>query len=250
MKLIPLLAAVLGATFCVHAQGQVVLEKKAPPAASGHTVTGDGWRMIAGSASRDGVYALAWGLKPNSQAKIRVDENGDAAADEAEAADLVNYVVNLRTKDVLGAVIGKHFGDKPTYNHISNETAWSSDSQFVAQLNNFKWGTANAFVYQVVDDATLSKGTDLIKPVTATVFEHLRGGPRVKKFKKEDFAITLHEARIIQRGAATVLQVEVLGQIPKSGEDDSYFDATVTFDLKPAAKGGAPMLTWTGTEIH
>jgi hypothetical protein len=55
---------------------------------------------------------------------------------------------------------------------------------------------------------------------------------------------------IAQRGAATMVVVEVSGQIPKSEQDGAYFDLTVTFKILSDENGGTPKIQWSGTEQH
>lgn len=220
--------------------------------AAGPVLTGDGWRMIAGTNSRDGVYALAWGEKGQSSPQGDVDDEGFLMGNQ-ESEKLVNYVVNVRTKQIVGTLKGKHFGDKSTYNHDSIDTAWSNSGLFVAQLNSGKWATYDANVYEIQytnDGNALSKATDILEPAKKAVFEHLAGRPQLTKFTQDDFAITLHDPRIVYQGGNSVIQVGVIGQIPKSEEDDSSFEATVTFHLNSNENGGAPVLAWSSTEGH
>lgn len=224
-----------------------------PTAAStGPVLTGEGWRMIAGTNSRDGVYALAWGQKGQSSPQGDVDDEGFLMGDQ-EDENLINYVINVRTKQIIGTVVGKHFGDKSSYNHDKIETAWSSAGMFMAQLNSGKWATYDANVYEIQytnDGNALSKATDILEPAKKAVFEHLAGRPQLTKFTQDDFAITLHDPRIVYQGGNSVIQVGVIGQIPKSEEDDSSFEATITFHLNSNENGGAPVLAWSGTEGH
>ena len=220
--------------------------------AAGPVLTGDGWRMIAGTNSRDGVYALAWGQKGQSSPQGDVDDEGFLMGDQ-EDEKLVNYVVNVRTKQIVGTLKGKHFGDKSTYNHDSMDTAWSNSGLFVAQLNSGKWATYDANVYEIQytnDGNAVSKATELLEPTKKAVFESLAGSPQLTKFTQEDFAITLHDPRIVYQGGNSVIQLGVIGQIPKSEEDDSSFEATVTFHLTSNENGGAPVLAWSSTERH
>ncbi|MFZ4595194.1 MAG: hypothetical protein ACOYOF_13135 [Verrucomicrobiaceae bacterium] len=227
-------------------------DRGSPAAASSFTQTGDGWRVIAGSGSRDGTFALAWGLKGQSSPEGEADEDGGLSVDQ-ESENLVNYLVNVRTKQIVGTIKGKHFGDKSTYNHDTTETAWSASSLFVAQVNSGKWATYDAHVYALqytADGNAVSKGTDLLEPTKKAVFEHLQGSAQLKKFTRDDFTITLHDSRIVYQGGDCVVQVGVIGQIPKSEEDDSSFEATVTFKLTSDENGGAPTLAWSATEGH
>jgi len=231
----------------------LTLQDDAPPAPvggdTGFTLAGDGWRVIAGSGSRDGKYALAWGMKGQSAAQGEADEDGAlSVADDDE--NLVNYVVNVRTKQIVGTLVGKHFGDKSTYNHSVSETAWSGASTFVAQVNSGKWATYDAHVYEVkgFDEVSLSKGTDLLPPTKKAVIDHLQGSSKSKKFKPEDYALTLHDVRIVYNGPDCVVQYGVTGTIPKEDDEDANFEATLTLKLTSEENGGAPVVQWIGTE--
>jgi hypothetical protein len=227
-------------------------EGPTPGASAGPVLTGDGWRMIAGTNSRDGVYALAWGQEGQSSPQGDLDEDGFLMGNQ-EDEKLVNYVVNVRTRQIIGTLKGKHFGDKSSYNHDKIETAWSSAGMFMAQLNSGKWATYDAHVYEIQytnDGNAVSKATDILEPAKKAVFEHLAGRPQLTKFTKDGFAITLHDPRIVYQGGNSVIQVGVIGQIPKSEEDDSSFEATVTFNLNSDENGGAPVLAWSSTEGH
>jgi hypothetical protein len=120
----------------------------------------------------------------------------------------------------------------------------------VAQVNSGKWDTHEARVYALGDAGAVSKGADLLKAVNAVVFDALRGRPQLKKFAAKDFALTLQNVRIITRGGAPILQLEVLGQVPKNEDEAAVFDATVTFALQPGEAGAAPALKWTSTNLN
>ncbi len=217
----------------------------------GH-LAGDGWRAILGSGSRNGQFVLAWGQQGESAPKGDLDEEGFVMG-EQEAENLVNYVVNARTGQVIGVLAGKHFGDRSSYNHDRTETAWSAGELFFAQVNSGKWATYDATVYALSYDAngnSVSKGADLLESAKGAVFEQLKGGAEVKKFAPEDFSISLQDPRIVYQGGDCVIQAGVIGQIPKSEEEGSSFEATVTFRLTMDENGGAPVLAWSGTEMH
>lgn len=220
---------------------------EAPAASSAASMTGEGWRMIAGSVSRDGNYALAWGLKGKKEITGEAEEDGTLSVNPDDP-DLVNYVVDLHTKAIVGRLQGTHFGDRRYYNHMTNEAEWSNDSEFVVQICNAKWYSMSAFVYFLQEGDAVTPGTDLIAPATAAALKKLKGSPQLKKFKPDDFAITLSEVRITQRGTSKMLQVNVDGIVPKNGDDDAYFECTVSFSLVPG-DGGAPVLKWLSTEL-
>lgn len=222
-----------------------------PAAASGPATAGDGWRLIRGSQSRDGQMALAWGVKDKSAPDGEPAEDGTLSYDDPEDENLANYAVNLSTGAILGKLAGSHGSDKPNWGHYTNEVAWSAADTYFVQVCSGKWSTYNANLYQVgPDGSSISEAVDVLEPAKKAAFEHLANGDLFKKFEKDAFAITVHDVNIAQRGSSVVVVAEVSGQIPKSEEEGSYFDTTITFIVVPDENGGAPKLQWTSTEQH
>lgn len=218
---------------------------------TGTPTQGDGWRLIRGSQSRNGQYALAWGIQGQSSPEGDTDDEGTVSASDPEAEGLTNYVVNLSTGAILGKTIGQYASDRPDRGHDTHEVAWSSASNSLVQICSGKWATFTAGLYQITPDGTgLSEPTDLLKLAQEAAFSSLESSDLLKKFEKDAFALTLHDVSIAQRGAKAVVVVEVSGQIPKSEDEDAYFNLTLTFDLLPDDNGGEPTLKWSGTETH
>ena len=220
----------------------------APMATNGNS--GDGWRLIAGSQSREGRYALGWGQKGKSAPEGDADEDGAHSVSEDDES-LVNYVIDLKTGQILGSIKGRHFGDKSTYNHATTETSWSPGSNFVAQVNSGMWASWDASIYEVIpsEPATTSAGADLLEAAKKAAAEHMADSDLFKKLGSDDFTYTVHDVALVYRAGQLVASVEIDGQIPKS-EEDSYFACTVTFKVLSDENGGAPKLTWIGTERH
>jgi hypothetical protein len=212
--------------------------------------SGDGWRLIEGTRSRDGQFALAWGIRGQSAPQAETLEDGTMAA-EPEAEGLTNYIVNLKDGVILGKTAGAHHADKGYFGHSTNEVAWSSANSYVAQVCSGKWATFDANVYAMNPDGSgFSPAADLLAAAKKVAREHLAGSEAHKKFDEDAFAITLHDVSSAQRGSKTAVVVEVGGQIPKSEEEGAYFDLTVVFTLVADENGGAPTLQWSGTEAH
>jgi len=222
-----------------------------PAAASGPATAGDGWRLIRGSQSRDGQMAIAWGVKDKSAPRGEPAEDGTLSYDDTEDENLANYAVNLSTGAILGKLAGSHGSDKPNWGHYTHEVAWSAADTYFVQVCSGKWSTFNANLYQMgPDGSSISEAVDLLEPAKTAAFKHLANGDLFKKFQKDAFTITVHDVNIAQRGSSVVVVAEVSGQIPKSEEEGSYFDTTITFIVVPDKNGGAPKLQWTSTEQH
>jgi hypothetical protein len=209
-----------------------------------HTQTGDGWRMIQESVSPDGRFAIAWGEKGKSKPQMQFE----TYAAVSPHLDIVNYLVDLKYKRILGQTKAKHFGDWSQYNHDSCKTAWSSNSKLVVQTISWKWLSANSDLYQIVDDKKLSSGTDLIEPSSEAAFRKLAGLPQLKKFKQENFSITIEKVSFLAQSHGDSVLVELHGQIPKNDDEDAYFEALVTFALV-SGKADEPELKWLDTKL-
>ncbi len=226
-------------------------DEDVPPAPGAEVPAKTPWRVIAGSTSRDGTQALAWGLKGRLVPEGEAGEDGTYQAEEDDK-DLVNYIVNLTDKTVIGAIEGRHFGDKATYNHSTTQTTWSLVGDFVAQVNSGKWATYDAFVYPTQsgnDGNAPIKGADLLATVKKAAQKKLKGEKSLKGHDVADFSITLNEVAITGAGDSTRLWVDVTGQIPKD-EEGGGFDCSVTFKLAANENGGPPKLTLLSLESH
>lgn len=199
---------------------------------------GNGWRMIQESASPDGSYALAWGQKGKSQPKI----NTETHTADFDEADVVNYVVDLKSGTILGRTKAQHFGDRQFYNHESCHASWSHQNRFVVQTMSWKWHTAVCDLHQIMDGKTLSPAVDIIEPAKKAAFKTLQDRAQLKKFKEDDFAITIEEAIFVQVGGETHVTAKLNGQIPKRDDVDAYFEAKVFFIVLPASKDTGPNL--------
>jgi len=218
---------------------------------SGPATSGDGWRLIRGSQSRRGQFAIAWGVQGKSTPDGETEDDGALSANDPEAEGITNYVINPNTGAILGKTTGMHASDKANSGHYTHEVAWDAVDSCFVQVCSGKWATFTAAVYQLTLDGTgLSEAVDLLEPAKKAAEEHLGNGDFFKKFEKDAFTYTLHDVNIAQRGASTVVVAEVSGQIPKSDEEGAYFDITITFKLIPDENGGAPKLQWSGTEQH
>lgn len=222
-----------------------------PASGAGSATVGEGWRLIRGSQSRSGHFAIAWGIQGQSTPVGELDENGALSAADPEAEGVTNYAIDLRTGAILGKTSGQHASDRSDFGHFTHETAWGPADSFVVQVCSGKWATFTAALYQILPDGSgLSEGVDLLAPAKQAAFEHLANGDFFKKYEKDAFTITLHDVNIAQSGSSTVVVVEASGQIPKSDQDGAYFDTTITFKLVPDENNGAPKLQWSGTEQH
>jgi hypothetical protein len=99
------------------------------------------FRLIHGSASPDGRYAIAIGFDESVDWSKYADESPDEqevyTAENAE--ELRNYVVELATKKILGTTGGLYFGTRQRYNLRESLVVWSDDSSTFVQKYQSKW---------------------------------------------------------------------------------------------------------------
>ncbi len=198
------------------------------------------WRIIVESASHDGAYALAWGQKGQAVPKGQLDEEGLMSVSYDDPS-LVNLVVNVSTGKVLGTTRAKHFGDKARYNHTECVAAWSGDDRFVAQVSQAKWGTTDAYVYEV-KGTSLTAGADLKLAAIGAVHAQLKGRRHIDELAWQRLVFGLGNVEFIPTWGAWRLKMEVSGEVPKTA-DAPGVTATVIFKLAPGKEGGAPVLS-------
>jgi hypothetical protein len=180
------------------------------------------FRLIEGSASPDGHLALAWapGKSPRIDWPKFAQGDGTYLADDEDA--LVNYLVETPGGRIVSTLAGKHFGDKASYNHFDASVLWSPNSKWVLQLLNRKWATQSAHLYCLLPKDKVAGPLNLAATASGLAYAHLRKANHaaVARFGTE-FAITLYDAEWKDDG---FLSLRVLGQIPKSEEEDSVFE--------------------------
>jgi hypothetical protein len=113
------------------------------------------FRLIQGTASPDGRYAVALGFtKENIDWKQLedLDHPGTYSADDYDCEEIDkseppnpdygkirNYVVDLTTRRILGETGCCYFGTKRNYNYRACGVSWSPDSKNFVQLTSAKW---------------------------------------------------------------------------------------------------------------
>jgi hypothetical protein len=133
------------------------LQKAGPPEhdpAAGIVGDLERYRLIAGTASPDGRYAIAlsfsgkiqdWAEQWKSYA-----EGNDPETYFVESAimgdgedDVINVLVDLQTRRIMGQTGCFYMGTRGRYNHRACEVTWSPDSKTFLQLFDNKWNYEN-----------------------------------------------------------------------------------------------------------
>jgi hypothetical protein len=141
---------------------------------------GEKFRVIHGSVSPDGRYAIALGF---ARKEINWDdfiekEREDVAGKSTYFADMEedvrNYVIDLATQRILGETGCNYFGTRSRYNHRECALAWSSDSTNFVQLWSDKWADTACVAGQIVAGPKLGGVTDLLKVLDAKTYAFLK----------------------------------------------------------------------------
>jgi hypothetical protein len=158
-------------------------------------VTGDSakYRVIHNTASPDGRYAVALGFTKDVDWEGFKDPdfpgtysaNGWQPDDQAPDPDygrIVNYIVDLTTRRILGTTNGDYFGTRQRYNHDQCDVTWSPDSKTFVEVTSWKWG------YNRCTAAKISSAGKLLDPIdlgkyaekTAKAYLAMHKGPKYK----------------------------------------------------------------------
>lgn len=126
----------------------------------------DKYRVIHGSVSPDGRFAIAMGL-PLGQS------NWDALYEDesyfyengARDYDVPNYVIDLTQRKILGETGCHFFGTKRRYNHQQCILRWSPDSLKFVQLWDDKWSSTECVAGKISPEPKLAGAVDLDKAI-------------------------------------------------------------------------------------
>lgn len=148
------------------------LQKAGPPDVDPFAnVKGDSekFRVIQGTASPDGRYAIALGL---ARAEINWDDFVEKEADTERPTyyteneeDSRNYVVDLVNQRILGETHCDYFGTRRRYNHRECSVSWSPDSATFVQLWSDKWSYTACRAGHIAPGPKLSAVVDLGKEI-------------------------------------------------------------------------------------
>jgi hypothetical protein len=227
------------------------------PDGSGMTsehLSGEGWRLIKGSRSRDEALGYAWGIAEGKQAEPEIDGEGYQSV-PPDADGLANYIVDLYSGQILGKTAGQHSSDlaRNSSIEINLETAWSGDYEhlFTAQTSSGRDETFSAHLYQLADDrSSISKPANFLEAVKKAAFAKIKTLPGYQKAQEKNFAITLSDLSLPMRGGFPCLVVSVMGNVDPNGEVDGVFSCTVVLQITAGEAGAAPKLKATSVEAH
>jgi hypothetical protein len=194
----------------------------------------DKFRVIHGSVSPDGRYAVAIGF---ARKEINWDDfidkeyevEGDPTYDADNEEDVRNYVVDLTTQKILGGTGCNFFGTRRRYNHRGCNLRWSSDSTKFVQLWSDKWADTACVAGELGPGPKLVGVVDLLKLLEQKTYSFLK--------KRADDTPSL-SISVEQVGNDGKIQVEVSSSI-SSGErkGDTLFSLAELVQLRKTPGG-------------
>ena len=138
----------------------------------------DKFRVIQGTASPDGRYAIALGF---ARKEIDWDDFVEKEVDTERPTyyaeneeDSRNYVVDLVSQRILGETHCDYFGTRRRYNHRECSVSWSPDSNTFVQLWSDKWSYTTCRAGHIAPGPKLAAVVDLGKEVDKKTFTFLK----------------------------------------------------------------------------
>ena len=181
-------------------------------------VTGDSakYRAIHDSASPDGRYAVALGFTKDidwdgfkdSDFPGAYSTNGWQPDDEVpdpEYGKIVNYLVELTTRRILGTTNGDYYGTRQRYNHDQCSITWSRDSRTLVEVTNWKWGYSRCSAAKISSAGKFLGPVDLGKYAEKTAQSFLS----TRKGQKYQGSVDISVSTVTDSG---VVNLTILGQ--------------------------------------
>jgi hypothetical protein len=176
------------------------------------------FRVIHGSVSPDGRYAIALGFARNEinwddfHEKDRDDLGGKPTYFADSQEDVRNYVIDLASQKILGETGCDYFGTRRRYNHLSSTCAWSADSTNFVQMWSDKWADRACVAGQIAPGPKLGGVIDLLKVLDAKTSAFLK-----KRADDEGLSIDIqrvgNDGRIEMSVSANISSGERKGEI-------------------------------------
>ena len=161
-----------------------------------------------------GVYVGSKdGAPPKWQEMDRDDVKSDFILEDGVTA---NYLVFLKTGQVVMGLDSTHFGTGSRYNHVRAGFSWSPDSRWLLEEHHWKWQTGVCVVHRFDDKGRPVSKFDLTPLAERIVTGQLRQmEPQTTDEEVDRYAVTC-ETNGINNDGSVVMQISA--QIPKNEE--------------------------------
>ena len=171
----------------------------------------DKFRVIHGSASPDGRFAIAIGLPPK-QTDWDALYDGESYFYESGIYDydVPNYVVDLTQRKILGETSCNYFGTKRRYNQRQCILRWSPDSLKFVQLWDDKWSSTACVAGKINPGPKFAGAVDLLEAVGKKTYALVR--------KRPDTGLSLEIKEVGSDGVIDLDASETIREMPRRGE--------------------------------
>jgi hypothetical protein len=191
----------------------------------------DKYRVIHGSASPDGRFAIALGF---AREPVDWDAQYDKETESyyAEGDEGIrNYVVDLAQKKTLGETGAAWAGTRRRYNHPECVVTWSPDSSLFVQLLANKWASDDCVAGKIVSGPRFVGAVNLLKPLSPKIYAFIK-----KPFDREEGgALSFYNEKVTNDGAVDMEAAEYESSGDRKG--DANFRVNVRFRLREAPQG-------------
>src|SRR5882724_8663180 len=209
------------------------LRKGAPDSDPFANIKGDSdkYRVIHGSASPEGRFAIALGFARESiDWDALYDKETESYNAESEE-DIRNYVVDLAQKKILGQTSAGWIGTRRRYNHPECVVTWSPDSSFFVQLLANKWASDDCVAGKIASGPKFVGAVNLLKTLTPKIYAFVK-----KRFDPEEGgALSFYNEKVTNDGAVEMKAYEYTPSGERKGETN--FAVSVRLQLRETPKG-------------
>jgi len=209
------------------------LRKGAPEFDPSANIKGDSdnYRVIHGSASPDGRFAIALGFARESiDWDALYDKETESYNAESEE-DIRNYVVDLAEKKILGQTGAGWIGTRRRYNHPECVVTWSADSSFFVQLLANKWASDDCVAGKIASGPKFVGDVNLLKTLSPKIYAFVK-----RRFDPEEGgALSFYNEKVTNDGAVEMKAYEYTPSGERKGETN--FAVSVRLQLRETPKG-------------
>ena len=191
----------------------------------------DKYRVIHGSASPDGRFAIALGFtrEPVDWDALHDKETESYYTEDEEG--IRNYVVDLAQKKILGETGAAWAGTRRRYNHPECVLSWSPDSSFFVQLLANKWASDDCVAGRIANGPKLVGTVNLLKTLSPKIYAFVK-----KRFDPEEGgALSFYNAKLTNGGAVEMKAYQYISGGDRKGDTD--FGVNVRLHLRETPKG-------------
>lgn len=191
----------------------------------------DKYRVIHGSASPDGRFAIALGFA-GEPVDWDADYDKETASYYAEGDEGIrNYVVDLAQKKILGQTGAAWPGTRRRYNHPECVVTWSPDSGLFVQLLANKWSSDDCVAGKIVSGPKFVGAVNLLKPLSPKIYAFIK-----KPFDREEGgALSFYNEKVTNDGAVDMEAAEYESSGDRKG--DTNFRVNVRLRVRQTPQG-------------